>query len=221
MASSGTYTWFPKVAEVITEAFERAGVDPSSVGTRHLESARLSLNYLFSDWQNDGLFLWKVTENTKTLTQGDTSFVLAAGEIDIIDAYHRRSGLDIPIVAISRMEYINIPDKDQQGRPDRYWVDRSKIPTAYIWPASENSTDVIHYWALVQFEDVATIAEDADAPRRWQEAIVSGLSAKLALKYNIDRFPILEGLARAAFDKAAMEERERGDIVLTIGRGFR
>ena len=145
MASSGTYVWFPDGGDLLSEAFERAGMDPSSISSRHALSARTSLNYMFSDWQNDGIFEWKLVQKTHTVTTAEASFSLGTGEIDIIEAVLRRDSTDVTMIPISRQEFSLIPNKTTGGRPDRYWVDRQLAPTVYYWPIAENSTDQIIY----------------------------------------------------------------------------
>jgi hypothetical protein len=218
MASSGTYAWDINIAEVTEEAFERCGIDPSSLTGRHLLSARRSLNLLYASWQGEGVLHWKVAAKTNTFTQADESFTLPTGEIDILEAVLRRDGSDTEMIPISRDEFLSIPDKDQQGRPDRYWVERLKTPVVHIWPAAENSTDIIAYNALMQFEDADGVAEDPDTPRRWLEAITSGLASKLAVKFAPDRIQMLVPMAEHEFTKARMEDRSRADISMVIGR---
>jgi len=214
MTSSGTYTYSLENADIVTEAFERCGKGPDSLEIEHLQSALRSFNLLFADWENDGTRLWHLNKTTHTTAADEQSFALGSGVIDIVTAYLRRDGADIPLYPIAREDYANLPDKDATGRPTRYWVERSLSPTVYYWPAGENATDVIHYYELKQFEDVGTLANTPDAPRRWWEAICSGLAAKLAVKYAPERLDRLEFLAGRAFKKAQDGDVENAPLIL-------
>src|SRR4029079_11665398 len=46
---------------------------------------------------------------------------------------------DLSIYAISRDEYMEIPNKFQQARPTTFWIDRQVIPVINIWPVPDSS----------------------------------------------------------------------------------
>lgn len=54
MATSGTVAFRPDVEEIITEAFERCGVDVQTRTGDQAISARRSINLLFSEFANRG-----------------------------------------------------------------------------------------------------------------------------------------------------------------------
>src|SRR5690606_41706074 len=63
------------------------------------------------------------------------------GGLDIMQAVLRRGGSDIEMTPLSRSDYRIIVDKDQKGRPDRYFVDRqSSTPTVYFWQAADRKS---------------------------------------------------------------------------------
>jgi hypothetical protein len=78
MATSGTVGFRPDVEEILTEAFERCGLDPQTMTGDRAVSARRSLNLLFSEWANRGINYWTVTQNTLTLVDGQTAYTLAS-----------------------------------------------------------------------------------------------------------------------------------------------
>ena len=55
MALSGTVAFRPDVEEVVTEAYERCGIDPQTRTGDQAVSARRSLNLLFSEFANRGI----------------------------------------------------------------------------------------------------------------------------------------------------------------------
>ena len=65
--TSGTTTFDKtfKIDEIIEEAFERCGLQTRK--GYDLDTARRSLDIMFSEWANRGLNLWKITQGSKTL----------------------------------------------------------------------------------------------------------------------------------------------------------
>jgi hypothetical protein len=215
MATSGTYAITYDIAEFIEEAFERCEVDPATLGARHMRSARRSMNLMFSEWANLGVFLFTVDEQTQTVTDGTASYAAAAGTLAILEVIVRRDGLDTPVNAIDRAAYHSITDKTLEGLPTMFFYDR-RANTFYLWGVPENSTDVIRYQRLRRAADVTTSMETADVPYQYYEALVSGLSEKLSLKFAPEKFTLLRGLASSALKDARVFDRERVDTYLSL-----
>ena len=154
MALSGSTNFEPAVVEYIEEAFERCGLE---VRTGYdLKSARRSLNLMLAEWANRGLNQWTIEQRTQTVTADDTEYDLGTDVIDILSAVVRRSNTDFNMTRISRDVYLAIPTKTSTGRPTQFFLDRQITPNLKIWPAPENSTDVIRYDALTRMNDADT-----------------------------------------------------------------
>lgn len=125
MATSGTFAWNPTVAEVIDEAAERARVDPGTLTVSRQFSLRRSLNGLLQRWATERPRQRLIDNLTLALTAGDPTYSLPAQVMDILHAVIRRDGSDITMHPMTREEYLVIPDKTMQGRPDRYWIEKS------------------------------------------------------------------------------------------------
>ena len=218
MSASGTYAYEPTVAEWCDEAFERCGLDPAELTVRHLRSARRSLNLMFSEWPARGVKLWAVDQVTLDMIDGTATYNAATGTICILDAVIRRSGVDVPMFAMSRSEYADIPTKTTEGMPTRFYFARTTTPTITVWLTPENSTDDMLYWRVRRLQDVGSPANTLDVTSIWFEPVASGLAAKLAVKFAPDRIKTLTALADHAFAVAKLDERERGDTQMTMGR---
>ncbi len=83
-----------------------------------------------------------------TTISADPSLVDVQSSVDVLEAVIRRDGSDISISRVSRGDYIDIPDKTDQGRPSEFFVDRQVTPTITMWPSPENSTDQLIYYRL-------------------------------------------------------------------------
>ena len=212
MATSGTVAFQPNVEEIITEAFERCGLDPQIQTGDRAVSARRSLNLLFSEWANRGINYWAVEEQTLTLVNGTVSYTLPVGTIDIISAVIRDSGAgtnsDQIINRVSIEDYNQLPNKNEGGKPSQYMLDKKYTPVAYFWQVPNTSTYSMVYWAIRQLEDVTASNQDADVPYRWNECICAGLASKLSMKFAPEKFSMLNEMYERAFNFAAASDND-------------
>ena len=154
MATSGSTDFELDVTEYIEEAFERCGLE---VRTGYdLKTARRSLNLMLAEWANRGLNQWTIEQKTQALTQGDGEYSLGTDIIDILSVVVRRDDTDYSLLRLSRDEFLTIPNKTTQSRPNQFFLDRQVTPNLKIWPLPENSTDVLRYDALTRIQDADT-----------------------------------------------------------------
>jgi len=210
MATSGTVAFRPDVEEIITESFERCGVDIQARTGDHAISARRSINLLFSEFANRGINYWTLSQNTLPLVNGTTSYTLPVGTIDILDAVIRdsSSNTDQIINRITIQDYNQLPNKDTAGKPSQYMIDRQYTPVIYFWSVPNTSTYSLVYWAMNQLEDVTLSNQDADIPYRWNDTICAGLASKLAMKYAPEKFQLLNEMYERSFNFAASSDND-------------
>jgi hypothetical protein len=210
MATSGTVAFRPDVEEIITEAYERCGIDIQTRTGDQAISARRSINLLFSEFANRGINYWTVSQNTLTLVNGTTSYTLPVGTIDILDAVIRdsSSNTDQIINRVTIQEYNQLPNKDTAGKPSQYMIDRQYTPVIYFWSVPNTSTYSLVYWAMNQLEDVTLSNQDADIPYRWNDTICAGLASKLAMKYAPEKFQLLNEMYERSFNFAASSDND-------------
>lgn len=226
MATSGTTAFTLDVNQICEEAFERCGVDKQKLAGDSQQSARRSLNLMFTAWSNVGSMPWRTEKASLTLTAGTASYTLPAGTIDVVTAVLRRDGIDIDMTALARSDYESIPSKTTTGRPDRYFIDKQATPVMYLWQVPENSTDTIEYWALKPVEDVTTAIENVDAPNRWLDAICWELAYRMFMKlptalWSMERLAEIKNERKSSYDLARMEDGDRADmVVLPWGLGW-
>ena len=222
MTTSGTASWAPDIAEVIEEAYERAGVE---IRTGYqLKTARRSLNYLLASWANRGINLWTVEQGTIALVPNQVEYNLPEDTVDIIEHVIRQNPgsqsnqVDIQIARVALPTYASIPNKLAAGRPIQIYVDRqAPIPKIKIWPTANNASYTLVYWRLRRLDDAGTSgANTVDVPFRFLEAITAGLAYHIALKTpeSADRIDMLKGLYEEAFQMAADEDRDKAPIKL-------
>jgi hypothetical protein len=212
MATSGTVAFRPDVEEIIAESFERVGMDAQNMTGYQALAARRSLNLLFSEFANRGINYWAVQNNTLALTQGTSTYTLPAGTIDLIDVVIRETTgsttTDTIVQRISISEYNQLPNKSDTGKPSQYMLDKQYTPVMYLWQVPDTNSYSLVYWSINQLEDVTASNQDADIPYRWNDCICAGLASKLALKYQPDKFNLLNQVYERAFEFAASTDND-------------
>lgn len=223
MATSGSYTFDPSFASLLDEAAERAGIDPATLSHRHINSARTSLNLMFTAWQaRDGDPVYKVETASATMTSGDDDFTLTTGAYDILEAVIDvgGSGSDTPMQRVSRNEFLNLSDKDASGSPHLFYVDHGTLntPTCFVWPVPDASVTITYDY--VRFtQTVGSLAETLDVQRLWLDAAAAGLALRLAEKYNIQRVGYLKPVAEEAYQIARRAGSGNSRVTISA-RGF-
>lgn len=221
----------PDLASIFTECFERSGIAASSIGNDHIDSAVRSLSLMLnSEWLTYGTRTYQFQQLNFTTTQNQPQETLPVGTLMVWDAVLRRDGRDTPINVMSRDEYLEIPDKTQQGRPDRYLCDRQYNQIVMtVWRSPENNTDVILYNAMC---NTALPGDDLSAQLQTRpemlEALHAGLSARLAMKFNAERYEALQSYYRGedpnprnvggVLALALDANRDFGDVRFTLSR---
>jgi len=215
MAVSGSTNFELDVSDYIEEAFERCGLE---VRTGYdLKTAKRSLNLMLAEWSNRGLNQWTITQRTQTVTADDTQYSLGTDVIDILSAVVRRSSVDYSLERVSRDQYLSIPNKTSTGRPSQFFLDRQTTPNLKIWPAPDNSTDVIYYNALTRMDDADTLINTMDIPFRFYPCLAAGLAYYIAIKKAPDRIQLLKAVYEEEFDRAMQEDRDRASFNVCRG----
>jgi hypothetical protein len=212
MTTSGTAVWNLDIADLIEEAYERAGLE-ARTGYDY-RTARRSLNILSAEWSNRGLNLWTVQENSLVLTPGVKTYNLADDTIDIIETIIRVNSngtpLDYTVSRIGVGDYATLPNKNSTGRPLQIYVNRQVNPNYTLWPVPDLPYTII-YWTMRRIEDATNATDVMDMPVRFVPALVSGLAFQLAMKRPeaAARVPMLKAEYMEQFQLAADEDRGR------------
>jgi hypothetical protein len=218
MAVSGSTDFELNVSDYIEEAFERCGLELRT--GYDLKTAKRSMNLMFAEWANRGLNQWTIEQRTQALVQGTSSYSLDSDVIDVLSMVVRRSSTDINMSKISRDDYLNIPDKATEARPTQFFIDRQITPVVKIWPAPENSTDVLVYDCLTRLDDADTTVNTVGVPFRFYPCLAAGLAYYLSMKKAPDRVQLLKSVYEEEFERALSEDRDRASFNVTPNLNF-
>ena len=213
MTTSSSRDFNLDVAEAIEEAYERCGLEMRT--GYDAKTARRSLNIMFSEWANRGLNLWTVEQNTQALTSGTASYTFNADHTDLLEVVIRRSGTDFSLSRMSRGDYLNLPNKDQSGRPSQYYFDRKITPSVILWPTPDSSSDSLIYYYVRRIQDADTLQNTNDIPFRFLACLVAGLAYYISMKKAPDRIQILKSVYEEEFQRASDEDEDRVPLKLT------
>jgi hypothetical protein len=214
MALSGSTDFEPNVAEFIEEAFERCGLELRT--GYDLKTARRSINLMLAEWANRGLNQWTIEQTTQTVTEGTSEYNLGTNVIDVLDVVCRRTvnstQTDISMDRLSRSEYINIPNKTTKARPSQFFIDKQNNPVLKVWPAPENSTDILVFNKLVRMDDADKATNTMDMPFRFYPCFAAGLAYYISVKRAPEKTSLLKQLYEEEFDRAMSQDEDRASF---------
>ena len=131
---------------------------------------------------------------------------------DILSVVLRRDGTDYSLERLSRDEFLTIPTKTTQGRPNQFFLDRQLTPNLKIWPTPENTTDTVIYDALTRMNDADIFTNTMDMPFRFYPCLAAGLAYYISLKRAPNRTELLKAVYEEEFERAATEDRDRSSF---------
>ena len=149
-----------------------------------------------------------------TTVSANPSLTDVQATVDVLEIVSRRSGTDIGLTRIGRSDYLGLPDKDSQGRPSQFYVDRQITPTITLWATPENSTDQLVYYRVKRMDDADEGVNTADIPFRFLPCLTAGLAYYLSIKKAPQRIGILKDMYEEEFARAASEDGERTPLRL-------
>jgi hypothetical protein len=184
MAVTGTQT----VLDIITDALldievGSMGQDPAGIITAH---AVRHLNRIMKAWQlDDAAPSFLKASQTLTLTTAASYTLNPERPVRILSARLKRSGIEIPMIRLSRDEYDQLPVKTTTGIPTQYYYDRQKEDALlYVWPVlSVAAGETVEITYEREFEDVA-IGDNIDLPGEWWDVAVLQLASRLVHAYG-------------------------------------
>ena len=214
MAVSGSTDFTPDITEFIEEAYERCGIELRT--GYDLKSAIRSANIMLAEWANRGLNQWTISTGTQTTTEGTESYQLGTDVIDVLDVVVRRTEgsttTDTRLERISRSEYFNIPNKSTKARPSQFFLDKQNNPTLFVYPAPENSTDIIRFNKLTRLDDADNARNTMDIPFRFFPCFSAGLAYYISIKKAPQRTGELKAIHEEEFRRAADQDEDRASF---------
>ena len=213
MTTSGVSSYNPDFDEIITEAYERCGLQVRD--GYDVLSARRSLNLMFAEWANRGLNLYTIEQRQVVLVANTFEYTLPSDTVDVLSAVIRTNSgqsdqQDITIDRIGSAEYLHIPNKLTTSRPAQFFVQRTVPAKLFLYPAPDaTQTYIFRYYGIRRIEETGAVTNTADISFRFLPCLTAGLAYYLAVKKAPDRIAMLKQFYEEEFARAAAEDRER------------
>jgi hypothetical protein len=160
--------------------------------TQQVTDATIALNLMLKSWQTSG-FIWLREFKSFALAAATASYDLPdAGTFayrptriyaaTVKDA----QGQEILLQALSRADYMGLPNKTQAGRPNSFYYDpQHTTGKIYLWPVPSDATLTLVLDVDKPFEILNASGDTFDCPDEWIEPIKYGLATRLAPEYGI------------------------------------
>jgi hypothetical protein len=220
LQTSGTYNFAPGMGETVLYSYGLCGVRRTALTQQHFEDARLATNMLLGRWSSQGVNLWQVDKQQVQLIQGQSTYQVPSNTIVILDAYFTinpgSNPIDRIMMPVSRSEYASYPNKQQQGSPTVFWMDRLLSPTVTLWPVPNGQQAYFTYYRLRQTQDAnMTNGQNVEIPIYFLEAYALGLAYRLALSWAPDKVAMIKPLADEAWTIASTQNTETANIYVS------
>ena len=218
--TSGTYSFAPSMGEAVLYAYGLCGVRRTALTQQHFEDARMATNMLMMRWSADGVNLWQVDQICVPLLQGQATYPVPSNTIVMLDAYYTinngQQEIDRIMTPVSRTEYANYPNKQQQGACTVFWFDRLLSPTVTLWPVPNGQQSSFKYFRLRQTQD-SNLANGANVeiPVYFMEAYTFGLATRLAAIWAPDRAVGLKAMADESWGIASRQNIETANTYIS------
>jgi hypothetical protein len=180
-------------ADLIEEAMRKVGIhaDEEPIEAQALVTGMRALTMRLKSWQIDGVMTWTLTDGTLTLVGGAVgvsrySYTFGSGgdfttvPLDITDDMRVTRGTnEIPMIRLSREDYMRLPNKTNIGYPTQWYYARGRAGgTLYVWPSPDTAGGTLNFTYRRQIMDVDAGPNDIDVPAEWYEAIMYNLADK-------------------------------------------
>jgi len=193
MATSGSYDNTTTMSNILYDAFALINVhdDSETLPADMWDYGKRKLNQVMS-LLSTRKSTWLVDQVTVTLTPGTESYTVGVGEtidnpkpLQVSDAWRVTSdGYDIPIMVVSRDEYMSMSNKSLQAPATMVYYDpRRDTGTLYVWPTGTTTENSIIIDAQRPIQDFDAEGNNPDLPKEWVLYITHLLATFLAPKY--------------------------------------
>ena len=226
MATSGTTTFNLDLSDIMEEAYELCGLVMRS--GYDYRTARRALNLIFLEWQNKGLNLWKIEQDTQALTAGTSSYAANSAALEIVDAFIRTDSgntdkqFDQQLTRISRTQYNHQAKKLSQSKPTQFHVDKGTSSiNIVLWSTPDSAqTYTLVYDYIKRIEDAGDLASNnADVPARYLPCLTYALAYNIACKEMEaqPRVPMIRNRYMELWNEVSDADRERASVRFVPG----
>lgn len=231
MPTSGISTFINNRESIVRRALRIVGAFTSTDLPRPEQSfdAITVLNTMLKTWSTEG-YLWLrhfyeviLIANTNSYKLGPSSVPAIDRPVHVFNANRKSSsGNEIPMIQLTRSEWMAIPNKTTLSTPVQFYYDgQTEDGVLYVWPCPQpGTTDKLILDIDRQIDIMSDSLDDFDFPPQWYEAIVYSLATRLAPEYGmpLSERNMLQKEAAAFLMSAETDDRDLGSIHFEVRR---
>ena len=231
MSTSGTSQLTMTRDTIVRRALRMVGAytSPDLPRPEQLTDAITVLNMMLKTWQVEG-FLWLRRFETLPLVADQRVYSLGpSGSLSIDRPLHiynatrkDSSGYEVPLISLTRSDYMAIPNKYSSGVPVQFYYDPlTDAGNFYIWPVPSTGMTYSIVLDCDRSLDIMTDSlNDYDFPPQWYDALTYGLAVRLAPEYGLPltERQMLETEYNALFNRIVTDDRDVASIRFGVQR---
>lgn len=226
MTTSSTSTFELTRDQLFRRAYQFAGLLEASQNPSadDLSMAADFLGMELQALQVNGIVVTHVERTTLALVIGTQEYSLpsdtldvAVGPDNVCGTIVPASGVETPVKAISRAEFIATPNKTAQSTPTQVYIERAATVKAVFWMIP-SATCSFRYGKIRLPRDMDIGTRTLDLARRWQKAICFSMAYQIGLAKSIpmNRVKFLLDEAERHKSMALASDGEKAHAQFTI-----
>lgn len=206
MTTSGSTNYTVTRDDIIKRALRIIGAigQGETPSTDAYTEAAVALNQIVKEWNADGMQLWKRATTTGiTLTSGTASYTIGVGAtinqtapLKILQAFLRNTSdsTDMPMLLITKQEYLMLGNKASTGRPNQLYYDTpgavatEQQGTIKLFPTPDTTTASgynLYLDVITSLMDFDASTDTADFPSYYYNALTWALADQLSYEYGV------------------------------------
>jgi hypothetical protein len=195
MATSNNTVYQRTRDQLVEGALRKLGVlaEDQAATASQLATGMEALNMLLSDYESQGMLLWKRVSYDISLVASQNTYPIGIGlasntafPLDIYQAtltpVAATTNIDLEIV--SNFEFQNLPDGEGTVVKVSYQP-QINAGILSVWPSPATSGDQLTITYQKPLDRFTSSTETADVPQNWENALVYGLAHLLADEYQL------------------------------------
>lgn len=134
--------------------------------------------------------------------------------------FNSPSLIETPMITMSRLDYMNLPNKKNPGTITQYFYTPSLgTGLLYVWPAPMGVIqDAVRFTFARQIQDINTAANTPDFPQEWFSTLVFNLAVEIGPEYDVplQKLQWLKQEAASKLDRVAGWDREPEPVLFGV-----
>lgn len=128
--------------------------------------------------------------------------------------YNFPSAIDTQMIALSRIDYRNMPNKTNTGVVTQWFYDpkggANSTGTLSVWPSPPDATNGVKFTWMRPIQDFLSSANNPDLPQEWLDPLVWNLALRMAPEYDCPaaRYAMIKEQAEMTLQNVAGFDRE-------------